>query len=218
MQPLKTHLFQAIEAINDRIITIRQDLHAHPELSAHEKHTTYLIKGIMEVEDQEVREFQESYGLIAEPLNSPGEPFIALRADVDLLPIEEHTDLSYALKEKGVMHACGHDSHTAILLGSAIALSQIRTEVPGNIRFIFEPAEEITEGGSSQMIKKGAPEDVKAIFGLHAYPYLRTGQIGYKYGVMLASTDTFKIKVDDDALIYGMKVIAATALKAIIDA
>lgn len=195
MGPLKTHLFQAIESINERIITIRQDLHAHPELSAHEEHTKYLIKGILEAEGLKVHEFTDNYGLVADLTTRPGEPYVALRADMDALPIEEQTDLAYASREKGVMHACGHDSHTAILLGTAIALNRIRAEVKGNIRFIFQPAEEITDGGSSQMIEDGALDGVKAIFALHAYPYLRTGQIGYKYGVMLASADTFEIEV-----------------------
>lgn len=195
MKPLKQNLFQAIESINDRIITIRQDLHAHPELSAHEEHTKYLVKGILEAEGLEVREFDDNYGLVADLENRPGEPFVALRADMDALPIEEHTNAPYSSRKKGVMHACGHDSHTAILLGAAIALSHIRADLPGNIRFIFQPAEEITEGGSAQMIKDGAIDNVKAIFGLHAYPYLKTGQIGYKYGVMLASSDTFEIEV-----------------------
>ena len=189
------HLFEAIDEINDRIITIRRDLHAHPELSGHEEHTKYLIKGILEAEGIPVREFEDHHGLIADLVTRPGEPFVALRGDIDALPIHEQTGASYASREDGIMHACGHDSHTAILLGSAIALNHIRGELPGNIRFIFQPAEEITLGGSSQMIEKGALENVKAIFGLHAYPYLNTGQMGYKHGVMLASADTFEIEI-----------------------
>lgn len=195
MQTVKNRLFNAIKEINSRIITIRRDLHAHPELSGHEEHTKYFIKGILEAEGITVREFDDNYGLIADIVTKEGDPFVALRADIDALPIEEHTDVPYSSREKGVMHACGHDSHTAILLGTAIALNHIKTELGGNIRFIFQPAEEITEGGSSQMIEKGALENVKAIFGLHAYPYLSTGQIGYKYGVMLASADTFEIEI-----------------------
>ena len=195
MKSINAHLFEAIDEINDRIITIRQDIHAHPELSGHEEHTKYLIKGILEAEGITVREFDDHHGLIADIVTRPDEPFVALRADIDALPIREQTGAAYASREEGIMHACGHDSHTAILLGAAIALNHIKKELPGNIRFIFQPAEEITSGGSSQMIEKGALENVKAIFGLHAYPYLNTGQMGYKYGVMLASADTFEIEI-----------------------
>jgi amidohydrolase len=195
MNALQAELFSEIERINDRIITIRHDLHAHPELSAHEEHTKYLIKGILEAEGILVREFDDNYRLIADIETRPGEPFVALRGDMDALPIEEQTEVDYSSHEKGVMHACGHDSHTAILLGAAIALNHVKKQIKGNLRFIFQPAEEITEGGSSQMIEHGALENVKAIFGLHAYPYLNTGQIGYKHGVMLASADTFEIQI-----------------------
>ncbi len=195
MEDLKKALFETIDTINERIVTIRRDLHKHPELSGHEEHTKYLVKGIMEAEGISVREFDEHYGVIGEIVTLPGAPFVALRADMDALPITEQTDAEYASRETGVMHACGHDSHTAVLLGCAIALNHAKEKLHGNIRFIFQPSEEITEGGSSQMIANGALENVKAIFALHAYPYLNTGQIGYKKGVMLASADTFEIEV-----------------------
>ncbi len=195
MDALKNRLFTMIDSINERVVTLRHDLHKHPELSGHEEHTKYLVKGILEAEGIEVIEFEDNYGLIANLTVAPGEPYVALRADMDALPIEEQTNAPYASREKGIMHACGHDSHTAILLGTAISLAHIREDLTGNIRFIFQPAEEITEGGSSQMIGHGALENVKAIFGLHAYPYLPTGQIGYKYGVMLASADTFEFEI-----------------------
>ena len=195
MNALKHELFSAIDSLNDRIVTIRHDLHAHPELSGHEEHTKYLVKGILEAEGLQVREFDDHFGLIADLVTDPAKPFVALRADMDALPIAEQSDEPYASRESGVMHACGHDAHTAILLGSAIALNRIKSHLRGNLRFIFQPAEEITEGGSSQMIAAGALENVSAIFGLHAYPYLNTGQIGYKTGVMMASADTFEIEI-----------------------
>lgn len=195
MNSLEKELFHAIETINDRVVTLRHDLHAHPELSAHEEHTHYLIKGILEAEGLSVKTFDDHFGLIADLIVQPGKPFVALRADIDALPIKEQTQVPYASRAHGIMHACGHDAHTAILLGAAISLNHIRDHLPGNVRFIYQPAEEITEGGSSQMIEGGALENVMAIFGLHAYPYLNTGQIGYKYGVMLASADTFEIEI-----------------------
>ena len=195
MKPLQTLLFDAIARIEKRIVTIRQDLHAHPELSGKEERTKYFLKGILEAEEIKVNESQHHFGLVAEIIIDPNKPFIALRADMDALPIQEQNDLPYASRENGVMHACGHDAHTAIVLGSAIALNQIKNRLTNNVRFIFQPAEEILEGGSSQMIEEGALENVRAIFGLHAYPYLPTGQIGYKKGVMLASADMFEIEI-----------------------
>ncbi len=196
MQDLKKALFAQIDAINDKVVTIRHDLHEHPELSGHEEHTKYLVKGILEASGYKVKEFDDHYGLIAD-LDSPniGTKRVAIRADMDALPIEEHTNAPYASRVPGVMHACGHDSHTAIALGAAIALAEFKGQLPGNIRFIFQPSEESKEGGSIQMIEGGALEGVDAIFGLHAYPYLPTGQIGYKYGVMMASADVFTIEV-----------------------
>ena len=196
MQDLKKALFAQIDAINDKVVTIRHDLHEHPELSGHEEHTKYLVKGILEASGYKVKEFDDHYGLIAD-LDSPniGTKRVAIRADMDALPIEEHTNAPYASRVPGVMHACGHDSHTAIALGAAIALAEFKEQLPGNIRFIFQPSEESKEGGSIQMIEGGALEGVDAIFGLHAYPYLPTGQIGYKYGVMMASADVFTIEV-----------------------
>jgi amidohydrolase len=188
-------VFSAVDAINERIITIRHDLHAHPELSGVEEHTKYLIKGTLEAEGLGIREFDDNHGIIADLVTRPGGPFVALRADIDALPITERTNAPYASRSQGIMHACGHDSHTAILLGTAIALSHAKAHLDANIRFIFQPSEEIVEGGSSDMIRHGCLENVKAIFGLHAYPYLNTGQIGYKHGVMLASADMFEIEI-----------------------
>ena len=195
MQTIEEKLFETIETVNESIIALRQQLHEYPELSSQEKETTALLKGLMENAGLNVRTFSDHYGLIADLVVDKEKPFIALRADIDALPIQEQSESAYASRKPGIMHACGHDSHTAILLGTALAFMQVRPLLENNVRFIFQPAEEITEGGSSQMIKDGALENVKAIFGLHAYPYLNTGQIGYKYGVMLASADTFEIEI-----------------------
>jgi amidohydrolase len=195
MKKLKTKLFESIEKINERIIEIRHDLHEHPELSGHEEHTKYLVKGILEASGYTIRESDRHFGLIADMKVDEHARTIAIRADMDALPIEEQTGRPYTSREKGVMHACGHDSHTAIALGTAIALAEHRSALPGNIRFIFQPSEESKEGGSVEMIADGALEGVDGIFGLHAYPYLNTGEIGYKYGVMMASADIFTIEI-----------------------
>jgi len=195
MRALKNKLFESIEAINEKVIRIRHDLHMHPELSGHEEHTKYLVKGILEASGYEIKESDRHYGLIADLRVDENAKTVAIRADMDALPIEERTQKPYASREKGIMHACGHDSHTAIALGTAIAMAQHKEALPGNVRFIFQPSEESKEGGSVEMIEEGALEGVDGIFGLHAYPYLKTGQIGYKYGVMMASADIFTIEI-----------------------
>ncbi|SFV67703.1 N-acetyl-L,L-diaminopimelate deacetylase [hydrothermal vent metagenome] len=191
----KQKLFETIDRINDRVIEIRHDLHEHPELSGHEEHTKYLVKGILEASGYAVRESEKHYGLIADLRVDEKAKTVAIRADMDALPIEEQTGKPYSSREKGIMHACGHDSHTAIALGTAIALAEHKEALPGNVRFIFQPSEESKEGGSVEMIEDGALEKVDGIFGLHAYPYLHTGEIGYKYGVMMASADIFTIEI-----------------------
>jgi len=195
MKNLKQKLFSTVDEINGRIITIRQDLHAHPELSGQEEHTKYLVKGILEASGYTIKESNKHFGLIADLVVDKNAKTVAIRADMDALPIQEQTGKPYASREKGIMHACGHDSHTAIALGTAIAMAAHKNDLPGNIRFIFQPSEESKEGGSVEMIEEGALEGVDGIFGLHAYPYLNSGEIGYKYGVMMASADVFTIEV-----------------------
>jgi amidohydrolase len=195
MKNLRQKLFLTIDEINERIIAIRQDLHAHPELSGHEEHTKYLVKGILEASGYKIKESDKHFGLIADLVVDGNTKTVAIRADMDALPIQEQTGKPYASREKGIMHACGHDSHTAIALGTAIAIAAHKKFLTGNIRFIFQPSEESKEGGSIEMIKEGALEGVDGIFGLHAYPYLNSGEIGYKYGVMMASADIFTIEI-----------------------
>lgn len=195
MTHLKKQIFAEIDTVNERIIEIRHDLHKHPELSGQEEHTKYLIKGILEASGYIIKEFDTHYGVIADLKISDSAKTVAIRADMDALPILEQTGKVYASQVEGIMHACGHDSHTAIALGAAMAISKFSDKLPGNIRFIFQPSEESKEGGSTQMIEGGALEGVEAIFGLHAYPYLNTGQIGFKYGVMMASADIFTIEI-----------------------
>ncbi len=195
MKSYVNRLLKTIDEINDRIVEIRHDIHAHPDLSGEEEHTKYLVKGILEATGYEIGEFPDNYGLVADLRIDPEAPTIALRADMDALPIQERTQAPYASRVPGVMHACGHDSHTAIAVGTAIALASIKEHLPGNVRFIFQPSEESKEGGSAQLIEEGVLEGVDGIFGLHAYPYLHTGQIGYKYGVMMASADIFTIEI-----------------------
>ncbi len=195
MSTLKKELLSEITSLNTTVIELRHHLHEHPELSNQEEKTTALLQGILSDAGLKVTTYQNHYGLVAELIVDPAKPFIALRADIDALPIHEQTLINYSSETKGIMHACGHDAHTAIVLGVALAFSKLQQPLPANLRFIFQPAEEVLDAGAQEMIEDGVLENVKAIFALHAYPYLPTGQIGYKYGVMLASADMFEIRI-----------------------
>ena len=192
---LEELLKKEIENIDDRIVEIRHQIHHNPELSGEEKETNLLLRSIFDVEGIPFRTFETHYGLVADIIKDPSLPIVAIRGDMDALPMPEHSDKPYASAKEGIMHACGHDAHTSIALGSALALNRHKEQLPGNVRIIFQPAEEVLDGGSDQLIADGALEGVSAIFGLHVYPYLNTGEIGYKYGVMMASADTFSFDI-----------------------
>ncbi len=195
MSTLKKELLSEITSLNTTVIELRHHLHEHPELSNQEEKTTALLQDILKETPLKITTYETHYGLIAELIVDESRPFVALRADIDALPINEQTLVNYSSETKGIMHACGHDAHTAILLGVALAFSKLQQPLNANLRFIFQPAEEVLDAGAQEMIADGVLENVKAIFALHAYPYLPTGQIGYKYGVMLASADMFEIRI-----------------------
>ena len=195
MKRLKRAIFEKVDGLYERIVKIRHDIHQNPELSGREKETNLLLRSILDAEGIPYKTFENHYGLVADIVKDPSLPTVAIRGDMDALPMPENSDKPYASKKEGIMHACGHDAHTSVALGCALVLHQLKDRLPGNVRIIFQPAEEVLEGGSSQMIEDGALEGVSAIFGLHVYPYLKTGQIGYKYGVMMASADTFSFDI-----------------------
>ncbi len=192
---LEKEIQKEVDALFERIVEIRHEIHENPELSGQERETNLRIRTILEAEGIAFKTFENHYGLVADIVKDPALPTVAIRGDMDALPMPENSAKPYASKKEGIMHACGHDAHTAIALGCALALNRLKEKLPGNVRIIFQPSEEVLIGGSSQMIEDGALEGVSAIFGLHVYPYLKTGQIGYKYGVMMASADTFSFDI-----------------------
>ena len=197
MEQLKKDYFEIINNIDSEIVEIRHNIHAHPELSGKEKNTKAMVKHILEHYGYKVKEYPTHYGITADLITKDSAKMVAIRGDMDALPIIEKTGKPYASKIEGIMHACGHDAHTANLLGVAIGLKLLsqKHNLDGNFRFIFQPSEESKEGGSVDMIKEGVLNGVDMILGLHVYPYLPTGQIGYKYGVMMASADIFSIEI-----------------------
>ncbi len=174
----------------NELISLRRDFHMHPELGFEEKRTSKIVKEYLEELGIKTKIMAKT-GVVGY-LENGGEKTIAIRADMDALPIQEENEVSYRSVYPGKMHACGHDAHTAMLLITAKILSQKNFE--GNIRFVFQPAEEGLNG-ASKMIKDGAIDGVDSIFGLHVWANLPTGTIAITPGPVLANVDSFKITI-----------------------
>jgi amidohydrolase len=186
---------EAVTALAPDYVATRHFLHQNPELSDYEAHTSALVaERLQEFGLDEVQTNVGGHGVIATLHGAKDGPLFALRADMDALPIQEQGDLPYKSCVPGVMHACGHDGHTATLLGTAAALTRLRDRLAGSVRFIFQPAEE-TVGGAVRMCDGGAMEGVEAIVALHGWPGMAVGQIGVRSGPMMASSDTFDITI-----------------------
>lgn len=187
---------ERMDKYKDRLIEIRRDFHMYPELSFKEYETTKKIKQWLEKLGIEILDMGLETGVVGLLRGKDEGPTIGLRGDIDALPITEENEVLYRSKNDGVMHACGHDVHTTCVLGAAMILSEMREVLKGNIKFIFQPAEEINQG-AKLLVKKGVMEDPKvdAIFGLHNHPDIPTGQVGVKLGGLMAAVDTIKISV-----------------------
>ena len=173
-------------------IAIRRHLHAHPELSFEETQTSAYICAQLDAMGIAYRKGYVNTGIVAHIYGkAPESKVVALRGDMDALPITEQNTASYCSQNSGVMHACGHDVHTACLLGAARILTSLKKEFLGTIKLVFQPGEEKLPGGASLMIKAGALESPKAsaIFGQHVAPDLEVGKVGFRAGMYMASTD-----------------------------
>lgn len=198
---LKSDLETAIAAVQPRVVAWRRDIHQHPELSNRETRTAALVAAHLRELGLDVRTGVAHHGVVGILRGGRDGPRIALRADMDALPVTEATGLPFASVNDGVMHACGHDAHTAILLGAATVLAAARDRLAGEVMFVFQPAEEGAppgeSGGASLMVEEGlldGPGAPQAIFGLHVYP-LETGTIRYRTEGFLASADRLEIRV-----------------------
>lgn len=183
---------------NDEIIQIRRHIHQHPELSFKEFETSKFIQKQLTSWGVEFDTGYVNTGIIAFVKgNNPSSKVIALRADIDALPIQEENEFDFASINSGVMHACGHDVHTSSLLGAIKILQSIRSEFNGTVKCLFQPAEEILPGGASLMIEQGALENPRpdSILGQHVYPELPVGKVGMKSGLYMASTDELHVKI-----------------------
>jgi len=209
------------DSLKEEIIRLRRDIHMHPELGNEEHRTAALVEETLRGLGIETRRIAGTGVVGILRGNAPGQT-VALRADMDALPIPEENEVAYASLAHGKMHACGHDMHTAGLLGAAVLLSRRRERLAGNVKFLFQPAEE-SSGGALPMIEGGALENptVDAVFGLHCTPELPTGTMGVAYGKAYAASDSFDVVIRGkachgavpqngiDAIVVGAQVVSA---------
>lgn len=204
-----TELDERVVAVESKVLEWRRDIHEHPELGNREVRTAGIVATHLERLALEVRTGVAHTGVIGVLRGGRPGPVVALRADMDALPVTELTDLpfksrvrtTYNGQDTGVMHACGHDTHVAILMGVAEVLAGMRADIPGTVKFLFQPAEEGApedeEGGAELMVKEGALQnpEVEVIFGLHVTSRHEVGEIGLKPGSLLAAVDRLEVKV-----------------------
>jgi amidohydrolase len=205
---LSEEIDRGIVAVMPKVIAWRRDFHEHPELSMHEVRTAKIVADHLRSLGIDVREHVAGTGVVGTLRGGKAGPVVALRADMDALPVTEEVDLpfkstvqsTFAGQTVGVMHACGHDAHTAMLMGVAEVLAGMRAELPGTVRFIFQPAEEGVptgeKGGAPQMVVEGAMDNptVNAVFGLHVWPE-DAGKLSYKSGALMSANDGLTIIV-----------------------
>jgi amidohydrolase len=187
-------LLSIIENLNDELIGIYRKLHQNPELSNEEFETTKLIKKLLRKVDIEILDLQLETGLVAQIQGNPKGPVVAIRCDIDALPIQEETSLPYKSKIDGKMHACGHDFHIAAILGAAYLIKRHQNSLIGTVKFIFQPGEESADG-AKKIIDTGVLNNVNAIFGVHNVSDSEVGVMGIRTGAMTAAVDRFEIKI-----------------------
>ncbi|AMA09974.1 M20 family metallopeptidase [Picosynechococcus sp. PCC 73109] len=185
------------ETLAPRLIEIRRHIHAHPELSGEEQQTAAYVSGVLSSCGIAVQESVGKTGVVGNLRGQGTDPrTLGIRVDMDALPIQECTKLDYASTRMGVMHACGHDVHTTVGLGAAMVLAQLPEAIAGNIRFLFQPAEEIAQG-AKWMVDDGALVGIDGVIGLHVFPTIPAKNIGIRYGALTAAADDLEI------FIYG---------------
>ncbi|MDB2157587.1 MULTISPECIES: amidohydrolase [Clostridium] len=191
---INTNLLTILENLEEELIGLFHEFHRHPELSNEEFETTKKIKELLGQVDIEVLDLPLKTGLVAQVKGNPNGPVVAIRCDIDALPIIEETSLSYKSLSNGKMHACGHDFHTAVVLGATYLVKKYQGSLIGTVKFIFQPGEESGDG-AEKIISTGALDDVDAIFGIHNVSDFEVGVMGLKEGAMTAAVDRFEIKI-----------------------
>jgi amidohydrolase len=191
---MQERLKKDVGEIADQIVKWRRDFHRHPEVAFQERRTSSVIRKYLESLDIPVAECAGT-GLRGVLQGNPGGKTVALRADIDALPLREEGDKEYISQNPEAAHCCGHDGHMAILMGAVKLLTERKNEFKGNVVFLFQPSEERIPGGAKQMIEEGALDGVDAIFGLHLWVPLPTGKVGVVKGPMMAQPDDFTLVV-----------------------
>lgn len=188
------------ENLAPRLIEIRRHLHAHPELSGEEYQTSAYVAGVLSSCGLHVTEAVGKTGVIGElsGKNQSDKRILGIRTDMDALPIQELAKLDFTSRNSGIMHACGHDVHTTLGLGTAMILSQLSEALPGKIRFLFQPAEEIAQG-ARWMVEDGAIDGIDALFGVHVFPSIPARTVGIRYGALTAAADDLEIIIQGES-------------------
>lgn len=206
---LHAKIDKSADKIESKVIDWRRDFHKHPELGNQEFRTAKIVADHLRSLGMEVTENVAVTGVVGILRGGKPGPMVALRADMDALPVAERNDLpfrsvntgTYNGQETGIMHACGHDSHVAILMGVAEVLAGMKKQLEGSVKFIFQPAEEgiyepgVTTFGAKQMVEEGVMTDVDAIFGLHIWAAIEAGKIGYRSGPFMAGVDNLEVTI-----------------------
>jgi amidohydrolase len=194
---IKEQIQELSQKIFNDVVATRRHLHTNPELSFHEQKTSAFVAGKLDELGLSYEKMADT-GLVALIKgDKPSDKVVALRADMDALPITELNDVPYKSQNVGVMHACGHDAHTSSLLGTARILTELKSQFAGTVKLIFQPAEEKLPGGASIMIKEGVLENPKpqAVLGQHVMPLIDAGKVGFRAGKYMASTDELYVTV-----------------------
>jgi amidohydrolase len=195
LRPLPADLAALVKGCTDDLVAVRRDLHAHPELSWAEVRTTRVLHQRLVAAGLEPTVLPDGTGLVCDVGEGPR--IVALRADIDALPVVDGKDVPYASTVPGVCHACGHDVHAVVVLGAGLVLADLaqQGELPGRVRLIFQPAEESSRSGARAVIEAGATRDVERIFALHCDPRTNVGQVGLRSGPITGSADQLLVRL-----------------------
>jgi amidohydrolase len=192
---LLASLHPMVKSYADELVALRRDIHAHPELSWQEERTTAVIRDRLRAAGLQPRVLATGTGVICDV--GGGDQLMALRADIDALPLVDRKEVPYASTVVGVCHACGHDVHTAAVLGAGLVLADLAREgrLPGRVRLLFQPAEESPRSGARTIVDSGGVEGVGRIFALHCDPRITVGQVGLRVGAITGSADQLRVRL-----------------------